>query len=522
MKANPDGERTRQAFLALAPKARQRRSMAASAAKNPRPAPDHFNYMTAAWRKRRGRITGLPEDEGVQAPAGRGLRGRLGVQPYHRNPAHVLLAHPGVIAALIIALALVLRVVEVQRTSYTPTPDGRAYLVLGGQIANGGDYSSRDVGVAGSRGPTAFYAPAYPYLLGALDFASGSPATGASQIHMVRLTQAVLGAIVVGLIGLIALELFGVDMALLAMALAAIYPAMIELSSVPVPDTLLSVFELGAVWTALRTRRSFDPFRWMLVTGLLTGLAALTHPSAILLVIPLGIAVSSLVPVVGRREVGGLIVLLLSVLLALSPWLARNALVMHRFVAITDGAGVTLAQTYNAASAHSSPAYQPVALISAYPEIARHAGQLGEAQLSNKLASHAFDYMANHPSAPLSAAWHNSLRMLELEGSPAWHASAAAIGVSGGTAQVGVIFFWVLGALALLGVIAPTRFRAPGWLWGVPIVMWLGAVFVNGGTPQFRAAVDPFLILLATRGIARVAMWIRSRPATAPAKAAAA
>lgn len=476
--------------------------------------PDHFEFMTSAWRRRRGKQTDEAE---VRAPRTRkGWRARLGIAPYHRNPAYILLAHPAVIAALVITLALVLRVVEVQRTAYTPVKDGRSYLVLGGQIARGGDYSADQPGAGGTRpGPTAYVAPAYPYLLGALDWVTGNPATSSAQVHVDRLAGAVLGAVVVGLIGLIALELFGVDMALLAMALAAIYPAMIETSTILVAETLMTGFVLAAVWSALRLRRSADPLRWAIAAGVLTGLAALTHPSAIVLLIPLGIGVSVTTSVVGRRKVAGAAVLVVCTLLTLTPWLVRDGLVMHRFVPITDGAGLTLAGTYNATSAHGQPPYASLdySQVPGFAAIAKHATKLTEPQLNGKLQNRALTYIAHHPSAVLGALEHNSLRLLELEGSRAWHESAASMGLSRGTAEVGVICFWALCALALLGLIGPAGLRAPGWLWLVPVVMWLSAALTNGETPGFRTVIDPFLILLAARGIARMAIWMRKRPA---------
>lgn len=474
--------------------------------------PDHFEFMTAAWRKRRGKRTGQND-----APRPRrGLRARLGVAPYHRNPAHVLLAHPGVIAALLIALALMLRIVEVQQNSYTSAHNARSYLVLGGQIAHHGVYASDQPGAGGTRpGPTAYFGPAYPYLLGALDWITGHAPTGAAQVHVAQLTQAVLGAVVVGLIGLIALELFGVDMALLAMALAAIYPVMIEMSSVLTAETLMTVFLLAAVWATLRMRRSGDPLRWVIGAGVLTGLAALTHSVAILLLIPLGIAAISARPVVGRRVVAGPIVLVVATLLTLSPWLIRDGVVMHRFVPITDASGITLAGTYNSSSAHGQPPYgwHYYRGIPEFAPIARRASHLTETQLDGRLQNQAFTYIAHHPASVPGAFWHNSLRLLELQGSQAWQASANSLGLSRGSAQIGVICFWALCALALLGLAGPPGLRAPGWLWLVPVVMWLSAALVDGQTPGYRAAIDPFIVLLAARGIARVARWMRKQPA---------
>jgi len=42
-------------------------------------------------------------------------------------------------------------------------------------------------------------------------------------------------------------------------------------------------------------------------------------------------------------------------------------------------------------------------------------------------------------------------------------------------------------------------------VWSVPLLLALSVVLVNVETPRFRAPVDPFLILLASAGLATAA-----------------
>jgi hypothetical protein len=87
--------------------------------------------------------------------------------------------------------------------------------------------------------------------------------------------------------------------------------------------------------------------------------------------------------------------------------------------------------------------------------------------------------------------------MFELRGSYAWHQSAHAIGLHPTDAQVGVIAFWVLCALALAGAFTKAARRAPPWLWAMPILYALTILFVNVETPRFREPIDPFVVMLA-------------------------
>jgi 4-amino-4-deoxy-L-arabinose transferase-like glycosyltransferase len=411
----------------------------------------------------------------------------------------------------VLAVALGLRVGLVQGSSYKPINDAKSYMQLASQIAHAGDYSGGDVGAGNSRGPTAYFPPAYPYFL--------APFSG--SVHAARIAQAVLGTIVVGLIGLIALELFGQTVALLALALAAVYPPFVELSSVLVAETLLTAFVLAAVWAGLRARRSPRPYRWSLLAGVLCGLAALSHDNGFLVAIPLLFGVWGLGA--GRRAIAPALVLGAAVLTVV-PWTVRDAVVMHAFVPISDETGLTLAGTYNANSQHDSRlpwAWRYYANIPADRSLYLQAPRLTEPELSSKLESRAFSYIGDHPLAPLSVAFHNTLRLLELEGTFAWKASGSSIGLSTRATAVGVVGFWLLLLLALGGVLTRAARAAPRWLWAVPVLSWLSIAFVNAETPRFREPIDPFLILLAAcalqallRALSRAPVRRRVEPAS--------
>ncbi len=88
-----------------------------------------------------------------------------------------------IVSALLIA-ALAVRVAEIERTSYRPVNDAGSYLVLASQIAHTGDYSSAR-GAGGTRGPTAYFPPGFPYFLAAVDLIDGNttPRGGAVSPH---------------------------------------------------------------------------------------------------------------------------------------------------------------------------------------------------------------------------------------------------------------------------------------------------------------------------------------------------
>lgn len=426
------------------------------------------------------------------------------------------------VVATVLLAGLAIRVAYIETTPYRAINDAGTYNRLASMVARYGDYHSGDgphSGSGNSRGPTAYFPPGFPYFLALSDIVTGHQRGHRTAVQPERIEQAVAGTVAIGLIGLVGLEAMGGAVALAAMVLAAVYPVFVELSGTLVAENLLVVFELAATWTALRAVRSERPLPWIAATGLLTGLATLTHQNALLLLIPFGVAAAW---AHGRRVLSrtgslGRIVLLVAVTaITIAPWTIRNALELHAFLPVSDETGLTLVGTYNPNSA----AYKPVPWKWRYfvkiPEdatLVRNAGHYRELTLSSKLTSQALSYIGAHPLAPLSVAWHNTLRMLELEGPAAWHASALAMGLSVPTARWGVAAFWLLGLLALAGAFTRAARQAPRWLWGVPLLLAISVVVINVETPRFREPIDPYLVLLAGCAVAAAVQRTAARVA---------
>lgn len=446
-------------------------------------------------------------------------------------------ARTTLLVAAILAFALLLRLVEVERTSYRPINDAGSYLGLASEIAHIGDYSNDrrpGAGAGGTRGPTAYFPPGYPYFLAAVDLIDGHTSTSrvhghtripAGAVHGARIANALLGTATVALVGLLALEGMGPLVALIALVLAAVYPVFIGLSGTIVAENLATPLVLASIWAGLRAGRSSVPYRWLAGAGVLAGLAVLSHVNVIVMVVPLVVLAWRTRPL-ERPQTSGLLrglappaLTIGCLLLTLAPWLVRNAVTMHRFVFVTDETGITLVGTYNSASA----SYQPVpykwriyyGIPGEQPLISR-AGSLTEAQLSDRLESQALHYISDHPFSVAAVTFDNSRRLLELEGSFAWRASAAAISEPTGVARIGVISFWLLALVALAGLFTAAARRAWRWLLLTPALLWLSVALINAETPRFREPVDGFLIVLAACALAPVARRLTARLRGAP------
>ena len=427
----------------------------------------------------------------------------------------------GLIAAILI-VALGLRIVEVQRTnaSYRPINDAGSYLTLASSVAHTGDYRLSHTpgsGAGGTRGPSAYFAPGYPYFLAAVDLIDGHATRRDGAIHGARIAQAVLGTATVALTGLVALELFGETAGLIALLIAAIYPVGIGLAGTLVAENLMTPLVLGAVYAGLRVRRARAPgaaYGWIAAAGVLSGLATLTHENAIVIAAPILAAVWTGRPRFAARSLAAPALLLATAALTIAPWTIRNALVMHRFIPVSDETGITLVGTYNAASAANAVVPYKWRIFYGIPgerALIHKAGQETEPQLGGQLRHQALHYISEHPTAPVQVAYHNTLRLFELHGTFAWQAAAAAISLPISVARDGVIGFWVLCLLALAGAFSRPVRAAPKWVWIVPLLLALSVVLVNVETPRFRAPIDPFLILVASAGLASGATWLRAR-----------
>jgi len=246
----------------------------------------------------------------------------------------------------------------------------------------------------------------------------------------------------------------------------------------------------------------------------LTGLATLTHENAVLIALPLLAAVWVGRPRFTARALAAPALLIATTALTILPWTIRNAEVMHRFIPVSDETGITLVGTYNSASAANPGVPYKWRLFFGIPgegPLIRQAGHLTEPQLGDKLQHQALHYISDHPFAPLSAGYHNTLRLLELEGTYAWKASASGISLPTTVARYGVIGFWIVGLLALAGAFSRPVRTAPKWVWAVPLLLALSVVLVNVETPRFRAPIDPFVILLAAAGLSAVAAAVSAR-----------
>jgi hypothetical protein len=221
------------------------------------------------------------------------------------------------------------------------THDEREYLALAHSVAAGRGFvydASHDTGTAQQFGR----APVYPLFLAIVG--AGTTESHAAPAR-VKVVQSIVGAIGVGLIGLLARRAAGPRAGVAAAAIAAVYPPLVWICAYVLSEALYSTLALltallldtaldrtGGVSTAERGRRG------MAITaaaGLTAGLAMLVRP-AMLLFLPLGVWW-----LISLRRPSLAAVLVVTSLAVITPWTVRNLRVYGTFVLIASEGGVT-------------------------------------------------------------------------------------------------------------------------------------------------------------------------------------
>jgi 4-amino-4-deoxy-L-arabinose transferase-like glycosyltransferase len=420
--------------------------------------------------------------------------------------------------AAVLAGALAVRVALIVATPhFAPAGDPADYQRHAVSIATGHGMAVTEI--AGPGTPSALRPPAYPYLLGLLYAVIGIHASAARGL------DAILGALTVALLMLLVARVWDRRWALVAGAVAALYPPLIALNGSLLSESLFVPLELAIALALVSVARGRAFLRWCGVAGALCAVAALTRTVGLVWLIPAVVVVAR--AGVGRRSAAvGIAVLVGAAVLVLAPWTVRNADAFHAFVPLGTEDGFTLAGQYNREAGRSGAFdavwLDPVDVPSLRPVFARLSTQthdrFTEVQLDSALRSSALNYFDAHPSHLLVAASLDSLRMLDLGANHGFTTTTAyeEMGLPHSLWRITSLSAQLVALIALLGLVLGLfrRIRLDAgawWLWSLPILATAGTV-VTSGSPRYRAPADPFLILLAVLAVRAMA---RSRYAAA-------
>ena len=122
-----------------------------------------------------------------------------------------------------------------------------------------------------------------------------------------------------------------------------VYPADPRRRAPRCPSRCSRCCMLGALAAGLQHRRSTDRWRWVLAAGVLAGLTILTRANAMVLLLPLALAVWTVRPRFSPRALAVPALLVVVAVVTVSPWTIRNAIVLDRFIPVSTQLGSALA-----------------------------------------------------------------------------------------------------------------------------------------------------------------------------------
>lgn len=403
------------------------------------------------------------------------------------------------IAGGILAGGLFLRVVVViaTRHHWHPLNDGFDYNRIAESLAKGHGYGN--AGVPPAQGPSAFRPPLYPFLLTPVYWLFGP------HVTLGRLENAVIGTAAVAAIGILAYQLWGRRVALVAMALAAIYPPLLLASFGLQYEALLITLTCTSLAAGLQFRRQPQRWGWLILSGLLAGLATLTRENAFVLLIPLGVL--ACLPLRKHLALAGrLAVLATSCLAVIAPWTIRNIERLHTFVPVSTSLGYAVEGAYNhtAANYPNNPTlWLPPTNDPATTRLLLEQANRSEPSIDRTLRSAAIRYIEDHPGYPVKVMLWNTVRLFDLHGFKDSVFIANYIPYNIKLVKVAVVSFYVVAALAIFGAFTANARRVPFAVWLFPILVFFTLVPVTANL-RYRSVLEPFFVMLASLTVVRV------------------
>jgi 4-amino-4-deoxy-L-arabinose transferase-like glycosyltransferase len=400
----------------------------------------------------------------------------------------------------LLVLALAARVAYVLDTgSFIVSHDPASYDLLARGLAQGHGW------VLGS---SAYRPPAYPFFLAGVYLLVGIPHGNFTDVRLVQ--ALVLSTVTVGLLGLMAKQVAGRTPALIVMAIAAVYDPLVVVGTALLTESLFVTLVLGATNSALHAHRAAKPRRWIVLAGLLAGLAALTRGNGIVVGLALAFVVWGPGHGTRRRRAWRPVALLVVMVLTIAPWTIRNAIAQHAFIPVTTELGNTLIGTYNNVAARHHFIWT-VKGYSNYHAI-KTDRRISESTRDDREISAVLRYIGRHPADVPQAIFWNTMRLFDLQGSFVWRRTGHTDAYEPYFySDLGAYTLWLVTLLAIAGAFTVARRRVPRSLWLVPLAIWASEAPVTTGTPRFESPLDPFLILLASLAIAAAVAAMQAR-----------
>jgi len=358
---------------------------------------------------------------------------------------------------------------------------------------------------------TAGRAPVWPGVI-AIIYALLGP-----KNFFVRLFLCFIGSGTCVLIYLLAKDIFGKRIALVAGIIAALYPGLFIYDGWLYSESLYT-FLLTAFFYTLYRVQSTSKRRWMIVSGVVLGLLSLTRPNGLIIIglVFLWAIIVAWGKVISWRAACESIVLISLLALAITfPWTARNYIISHhQFIPVATGDGIVLLGAYNHMILDNSTPFKGIWIRPSLssPQLSRKFGGCAaacEVQRDTAFKQQAAQWVQSHIN---DMPYLLSLHMLKMW-TPATPEADLPMNqfpdrissrVVAGMVEYMSIPVFILAAFGLL--VTWRKWRHLMFFYLI-LLLTIGECLYFYGSSRFRAPIEPILVLLGAGAM----WWITQR-----------
>jgi 4-amino-4-deoxy-L-arabinose transferase-like glycosyltransferase len=398
-----------------------------------------------------------------------------------------------VTVAFLVRLAFYLPMVhEMYQKAVVDFPYGAETGAVAAAIAQGRGFSSPLRMV--KTGPTAWFAPIFPYLLAGIFKLFGVYSYSSNLV--ISFFDLSFSAFTCWPIAAIATRAFGRKTGIAAAWTWVVLPTAIFYPVVWVWDTSLAALWLAMLVAATMQLRGSDRLSWWLGYGALWSAGAMINPSLISVLPPLALWAiwplrSRLAPALKLASAAALIFAV-----GIVPWTIRNHVVFHKFIPLRSNFGLELWLGNNPAVPDSwSPWLHPNDSMDEAQKYAR----MTEIPYMEEKEREAWAFIRSHPLDTARFALHRfANHWLGIWDSPAdlWPTAPWYL-------RLTIIFNCVFALLSWLGMLFVYRTRAAAANpLGIVMLIFPLAFYLTHTSLRYRFPMDPVMVVLAVFAVA--------------------
>ncbi len=327
----------------------------------------------------------------------------------------------------------------------------------------------------------------------------------AHYVFWQRATNTLLGIAIIPLIGLLGLRIGGRRVAIVAAAIAALYPNLWMNDSLVMSESSSALLVVVVLLCAWRLQERFD-LRSAALTGAVIGIAALSRSELLLLAPLLAFVGFRSHPM--REWAKRALLVLVTASLVLLPWVAYNLTRFEAPVLLSTNDGITLLgsncdQTYSGAQMGG---WLTTCLRDIVP-LERE----DPSQLSKRERSAALHYVRHHLSRVPIVVGSRLLRAGDLYGLNDLVRMDVGDERSRWASWAGIFSWWLLMPLAVFGWLKGRR--RSGWILAAPVINAMATTVLFYGAHRLRSPMEPVIVICAAMGVVSCADAVRSRAA---------